>query len=366
MPEAATVAMQEARLVVETAAERGVAPGTLLARTGLTTDDLDDADGRLPRAAFDRLVERAVRLSGDMHFGLHAAERADGDHALPDALHYALGACTTVGNQFGMVARYARLLHADAETTLTADGSVARVTHDLPAASAVARRHLVERWLGALVLLARRHAGGFAPREVWFAHPATPDTSEHERIFQAPVGFERPVGTIILDRSALDLRLRDGDPALQRILDAHLATILPDVLPPDVSHVVRRRIREAAHGPLPTMGSVAAALAMSPRTLQRRLTGERTTYRRLLADVREDLARQHLAETRLSIAEIAFLLGFADVTSFHRAFKRWTGLTPRAYREGGEAPPGQGTGAVFGAFGQDLGAPGQGRARPAP
>jgi AraC-like DNA-binding protein len=366
MHEAATVAMQEARLVVDTAAERGVPPGTLLAHTGLATDDLDDPDARLPRAAFDGLVERAVRLSGDMHFGLHAAERADGDHALPDALRYALGACATVGDQFSMFARYARLLHTDAETTLTANGSVARVTHDLPAASAVTRRHLVERWLGALVMLARRHADGFVPREVWFAHPATPDTSEHERIFQAPVRFERAVGTIFLDRSALDVRVRDGDPALQRILDAHLATILPDVLAPDVSHVVRRRIREASHGPLPAMGSVAAALAMSPRTLQRRLARERTTYRNLLAEVREDLARQHLAESRLSIAEIAFLLGFADVTSFHRAFKRWTHLTPRAYREGDGIVPSDDVGTEFGAFGQDVGAAGQGHAPPAP
>src|SRR5919108_3497190 len=116
MPEAATVAMQEARLVVDTAADQGVPSGKLLAHVGLATDDLDDAEARLPRAALDRLVERAVRLSGDMHFGLHAAEHAEGDHALPDALRYGLGACATVGDQFSMVARYARLLHADAET----------------------------------------------------------------------------------------------------------------------------------------------------------------------------------------------------------------------------------------------------------
>jgi len=138
------------------------------------------------------------------------------------------------------------------------------------------------------------------------------------------------------------------------------------VLAPDVSHVVRRRIREASHGPLPEMASVAAALAMSPRTLQRRLAGQRTTYRRLLSEVREDLACQHLAESRLSIAEIAFLLGFADVTSFHRAFKRWTGQTPRTYRERRELVPGGDLATRFGALGQDVGVAGQRRVSPAP
>jgi AraC-like DNA-binding protein len=360
MLQAATVALQEARLVVDTAAARGVAPRRLLAGAGLGPAALADPDARLSQAGFDRLLERAVHLSGDINFGLHAAERAGDGHRLPNPLHSALNACATVGDQFRMVARYARLLHADAEMTLTAEGSVARMTLALPGSGAVARRHLAERWLGALVLLARRKADAeFAPQEVWFAHPATRDISAHERIFRAPVRFAQAVDALVVGREALDVRVRDGDPGLLRVLDAYLATILPDVQPPDLTYVVRRRVREASPREIPAIGTVAAALAMSPRTLQRRLARERTSYQHLVSEVREDLARQYLTESRLSISEIAFVLGFSDVSAFHRAFKRWTDQTPRAYRQRAGTALDAGSGGRSGAFGQDSGAQGQ-------
>jgi AraC-like DNA-binding protein len=91
------------------------------------------------------------------------------------------------------------------------------------------------------------------------------------------------------------------------------------------------------HGSLPSIDAVAAGLAMSPRTLQRRLAASGTSYQRLVTEVREELARNHLRDSRLSIGEIAFVLGFSDVSAFHRAFKRWTAQTPSAFR-GAQAP----------------------------
>jgi AraC-like DNA-binding protein len=365
MEQAATVAIQEARLIVDTAAERGVAPASLLAHAGLAVGALDHPAERLSRAVFDRLLEQAVHLSGDIDFGLHAAERTDDGHRLPDPLHYALNACPTIGDQFSIVARYARLLHADAELTFTADAGGAHMTLSLPGSRAVARRHLAERWLGAIVLLARRRAdAAFAPREVWFAHPPTPDTSAHERIFRAPVRFEQAVDALVVDRDALDVRVADGDAGLQRVLDAYLGTILPEARPAELSELVRRRLREPSDGRLPAIASVAAALAMSPRTLQRRLAHDRTTYQDLVSEVREDLAREYLTESRLSISEIAFVLGFSDVSSFHRAFKRWTHQTPRAYRQRAGASRDDGVRGRRGALGQDSGARGQDPAPP--
>jgi AraC-like DNA-binding protein len=335
MLQAAAVAVPEACLIVDTAAAGGVPPEVLLASAGLGSTALDDPDARLSRAGFDRLLEEAVRLSGDINFGLHAAERTGDGHRLPAPLRYALNSCPTVGDQFRMVARYARLLHADAEMTFSADGSVARMKLDLPGSGAVARRHLAERWLGATVLLARRQAdAGFAPKEVWFAHPATPDTSAHQRIFRAPLRFEQGLDALVLRLDTLDVRVPEGDAQLQRVLDAYLATLLPEVPASDLSQLVRRLLRDASEGHLPVIRTVAAALAMSPRTLQRRLAHERTSYQGLVSEVRADLARQHLSESRLSISEIAFVLGFSDVSGFHRAFKRWTNQTPRAYRQG--------------------------------
>jgi AraC-like DNA-binding protein len=328
-----TVAVEESRLFVATAAAGGVEPRALLERAGVPLAALEEPGGRVPRADFDRLVEQAVQLSGDAHLGLHAAERLDAGHRLPDPLHYGLAACATVGDQLAMAARYAPLLHSDAEVGFMDDGPVARLTHDLPASGAVARRHRAERWLGALALLVRRQAGaGVAPLEVWFTHPAPRDRAAHERIFRAPLRFEQDVDALLLPHAVLGVRVRNGDHDLQRVLDAYLATLLPAAQPADLADLVRRRLGEGAQGRRPDVATVAAALALSPRTLQRRLAEDGTGFRRLVRELREDRAREHLSASGLSLSEIAYVLGFADASSFHRAFKRWTGETPRAYR----------------------------------
>jgi len=90
---------------------------------------------------------------------------------------------------------------------------------------------------------------------------------------------------------------------------------------------------------LPTIGQVARAMCLSERTLQRRLAQEGVKFSTLLDEVRLQLASRYLEAGRASLTEIAYLLGFADPNSFFRSFKRWTGVTPDNYRQGGGAAP---------------------------
>jgi YesN/AraC family two-component response regulator len=102
---------------------------------------------------------------------------------------------------------------------------------------------------------------------------------------------------------------------------------------------LRPLLAEQLHRGSPTLEQIAARLHMSPRTLHRRLAGENTSFRIVVADLRRELAERHLRENELAIGEIAFLLGFSEVSAFHRAFKRWTGWRPLGYRRA-HAPPG--------------------------
>ncbi len=95
---------------------------------------------------------------------------------------------------------------------------------------------------------------------------------------------------------------------------------------------LHRLLGEELCGGSPTLEHLAARLHMSARTLHRRLAEEGTTFRRVVTDVRRELAERHLREQRLAIGEIGFLLGFSEASAFHRAFKRWTGWPPLAYR----------------------------------
>jgi AraC-like DNA-binding protein len=101
---------------------------------------------------------------------------------------------------------------------------------------------------------------------------------------------------------------------------------------------VRRRIIEALPSGPPALSAVARALGQSPRSLRRHLASEGTSFQRLVEQIRSELAAQHLQDPRLTVSEIAFLVGFSELSPFLRAFRRWTGLTPGEYRHRGKAP----------------------------
>jgi AraC-like DNA-binding protein len=331
------IAIQEIRLLVAAAGRAGLDRRTLLDAAGVPPDRYADPDARVSDSTLERLVEAAVRLTGDTSFGIHAGELSGTQIRLPDPLHYALDSCATVGDQYRMIAKYARLVHGNVELTLTIDGRTARLTHRLRGGRALSRRHLSERALTGLALMLRRQTTT-ALREVWFAHPRPEDVSEHERVFGAPLRFEQPVDALVLDAAGLAAPVPGADPALGRVLADHLDHLLPPGPAPDALEDVRERIRTEMRGKPPSIEAVASGLAMSCRTLQRRLSARGTTFQLLVREVREDVARHQLADSELSIGEIAFVLGFSDVSAFHRAFKRWTRRTPSAFRRAAVAP----------------------------
>ncbi len=118
--------------------------------------------------------------------------------------------------------------------------------------------------------------------------------------------------------------------AIRTSSQARALAKLPKAEP--TADTVRRFLAEELSNGQPKLEQLASQLHMSARTLHRRLEQEGTNYRRVLTEVRHELAVRHLIERRLAIGEIAFLLGFSEVSAFHRAFRHWTGHAPHAYR----------------------------------
>jgi AraC-like DNA-binding protein len=334
------VSIRQIEAVLAMAISRGVEAGPLLDAAGVAAADLTDPDGRITHDQFEVVLLEAVRRTGDPDFGLHMGELMS--HArLPGALHAAVFASTTLGDGYRRLSRFMGLIHGRAELRLEVRGDVARLWHRLGVASAEAGRHLGEWLLSACFTRGRMLVGpGFSVREVTFAHQAPASTTEHARIFAAPVRFGQPVDALVFDHRLLDLPADGADPVLLRVLDAHLEQIAPPAPPPDLLLAVRTRVGEALKGRCPPIASVAARLHMSPRSLQRRLADLGTSYQALVSDVRRELALRHLSEGTLAISETAFVLGFSEVSTFHRAFKRWTGQTPASFRLGRAARPG--------------------------
>lgn len=329
-----TVSVRVFQLVLAGAAARGVDPRALLRAAGISGTELADPDGRLPRTAELRMWTQAALASDDEHFGLHLCERMPVDGLGP--LGFAVRSSATLGEAYQRVMRYLRLLVHGPVLDLRIEVDVARLRHRPPTTGPAPSRHAVEFLLGNMIVLARKGVDAtLVPWAVAFRHAPPRDVGPYRTLFGRNVRFEQEHDELVLDRDLLARPQQQAEPSLASVLDQHLSSLLASA-PADGSFLERVDTTIAAELERgePSVGSVAARLHMSPRTLQRRLRDEGTSLTDRLDRTREALAARLLREPSRAIGEVAFLLGFSEVSTFHRAFKRWTGMTPVAYRRG--------------------------------
>jgi AraC-like DNA-binding protein len=313
-------------------AARGHDTAAMLQAEGVDPSVVDEPEARLPHAIMIRVWEAAGRLTGDQDLGLHAAEAIrPGDFG---AIEYLVRTSQTLGAGLVRLARYYAVLNDGAEVVLEAQRDRAVWSHCLSYPGGLPRQ--ISEYLIGCLLVVLRHAMGveWAPLEVRFPHPKPVDTSAHRRLFRAPPQFGSERSELVIPRSLFDAPLLRADPALQSLVEAQVADLLRSLPRAEATtDGVRRLLAEELCDGKPTLERLAARLHMSARTLHRRLENEGTTFRRIVTDVRRELAERQLRERQLGVSEIAVLLGFSEPSAFHRAFKRWTGQPPRAYRQ---------------------------------
>jgi AraC-like DNA-binding protein len=238
----------------------------------------------------------------------------------------------TLGAAFERVCRYQRLIHETSQVRLEKSRDRAVLSHRMSGGTA-APRQTAELLLAAWVRAGRIATGvDWSPAQVRFAHRAPSDVGEHERFFAAPVRFATGENALVFPAALLDLPCRRTDPSLLSLLDRYAADRLGDPRGATFADRARAALSDELQAGNVTAQRLAARLRVSVRTLHRFLAAERTSYRRLLDQLRLDIAERHLADDRMSVGEVAFLVGFSELSAFDRAFKRWTGRTPATYR----------------------------------
>jgi AraC-like DNA-binding protein len=303
----------------------------IMREVGIDAAILDKPDAPVPMSSVVLLIARAVETTGDANLGLHLAECAELESF--DVHLYAMLSSPTLGAAYERLCRYQRLINDRTRVELEVRGEQAVLRHSMPG-GLPAPRQSVEFVLAAWVRSGRVATGQhWRPIEVRFAHPEPPDSSHHARFFDAPIRFSTGENTLVLPAASLELPCKGSNPGLLSVLDRYAADRL-ELVPRSESVADRARTALATEilDGEPSASALARRLRMSVRTLNRSLAAEGTTYRKLLDQLRCDLATRHLADDRVSISEVAFLLGFSDISAFHRAFRRWTGRTPAAFR----------------------------------
>jgi AraC-like DNA-binding protein len=302
---------------------------------GIDATRLEQPDARVPAAWMERLWPLAGQLTGDADVGLHSAESYN-----PGALGivgYVVLSCRTAGDALDRLSRYVPLLNDGLTVEVVDDGR--RTTYRF---GAVADRdsylHRDPRQAfetlaaGMVVTLQRLATAPCLPIEVCFRHQAPPSIAEHQRVF-GQVRFGQREDVVVYDNVTLRMPFISADAALLAVFEGNATRTLEALAARGgVSGRVLRVLGARLKGAVPPLSEVASALAMSERAVQRSLTEEQTSYRQLVDDVRKNLAIEHLSRPGTSATDVAFLLGFSEPSAFTRAFRRWTGAPPTAFR----------------------------------
>lgn len=299
----------------------------------LSPNDLEGPEARITQAANNVVVAELARRSGDPDFGLHFAERLDLDAF--DVVGHLAARSPTLGHALARVCEFSRILHDAGRVDLEHHADSVVLYPGCRGLVHVYPRHVAEfATLGALVLARRVTGGRIVPRAVMFKHAAPARIAEHRRLFGVTPKFGDPETAVGFAPEVLDLRIEGSQPGLVSHLDAYARDVMSR-LPEDggIVATVERVVTAHLSRGVPEIEAIAQQIAVSSRTLQRRLADAGTTFAEVVDRARRQLAERYLLEGRLALAEIGFLVGFSDPSNFHRAFKRWTGVTPKAFRD---------------------------------
>lgn len=334
LPQSPAIAASEASRLARFADAQGLPLDPLLGRFGIRREDLLDPDGWVPLPAFLALREAAAEAWGDPHLGLHMAERASlADHG---TLGFVLRNAPMVRRALEDLMRYIHVVKQQVEISLREQDPDCLLSYRLLDRTLPDTRQDSESSLALGVSMLRELVGPECRIDaVHFLHDAPDDPSELQRFFAAPLHFGRPVNVIVFPCAYLERRLPEADPQLYAVIRRHADAVLEGlraIQGTDLAAEVGRLVLESLSHGEPRVSDIAQALAMGERTLQRRLSELGTSFARIVEDTRHRLSLNYLEDPNLRLTEIAFFLGYSELSAFHRAFRRWSGTTPQQYR----------------------------------
>jgi AraC-like DNA-binding protein len=334
-----TISAGFARALVDLAVARGADRDALVGRAGIAPADLADQDRRLPLAAYAALMREAKAMTGDPALALHFGEAFDITQLSIVGL---MGqASDNYADAFAQIGRYVRLA-IDVELEEEAKGERLVLRRDDTGTWLVDMRkdpnafpEITESSFARMAASpGRAETAPALLKAVHFTHKEPPYRDEYDRIFRVPVVFESKWNAVLLaDDSWMNLKPPTSSAYVLAILRERAEALL-DAL--DGSASTRGKLETLLVPLLHTgearMTNAARRLGVSRASLFRRLRAEGTSFERVLDDLRHRLALRYVVDEKLRVAEAAYLLGFSDPAAFSRAFKRWTGKSPRAMR----------------------------------
>jgi len=321
--------------LLETAAARGVDAHALAQAAGLAMP-LAPLPDSLAAQDYIALLAIGAELTGDAHFGLHVGERMRlGAYSVYGLI---LLACANFAQAIEQTQRYEQLAHDLGRSHLAIEDGSGLACYTWTSHFPDATRHLAESVFAGIRSFGSWLAGRpLAPRRLAFAHASDADPAEYERVLGMVPAFGAPAHLACFDAALLAMPVPNADAGMYPVLQQHAERLLREREDERERHGVVAQVRAAVIRNLANdrvrLAGIAEELGLSARTMQRKLSDAGASFQQVLDAARYALARDYLRQRGLSLADIAFLLGYQEQSAFTHAFREWSGVNPGAWRE---------------------------------
>jgi AraC-like DNA-binding protein len=319
-------------------ASLGASPVEVLRDVGLELSLFDNPDSRISYLARGRLLAHCVQRTGCAHFGLLVGQRASLRSfgligLLARSSQDAGGALRSLVRHFHYQARGAVL-------ALEVDGDLAVLSYESYQPRAAATDQVGDGAVAIAFNILHELCGpDWTPIELRLAHRKPADVAPFRRFFNAPLRFDAEQYAVVFSATWLARALPGTDPDLRSLLQEQINK-LEQQHEDDFAAQVRSMLRHALVTGHAGADQIAALFSVDRRTLNRRLNAQGIGFQQIVDEVSLEIARQMLSDSAMDIVQVADLLGYANASAFTRAFRRWSGETPAAWREQAKANPG--------------------------
>ena len=317
--------------LLEVGVQHGLERAWLMDAVGLTEEALHDPDARISIGVIWELWRTIIDAVPDPHLGLRIGE--DLDLGQLGVVGYSLKFSGTLRRAFDRLVRYIHICSQAVQLQVDERADRFQLTVKRETSFELLRQPLDARLAGLVTLARVLTQSDLDPLEVQFPYARPDDTREHARVFRAPLRFDADVAGFALRSSDLSREIPTADETLDTHLDRYIEDLMKGLAEHDsLTESVVAVMWAQLSGGRSDLASTAHQLGISPRSVQRRLKDEGTTYGQLLETFRSQAAAGLLKGQQFSVEEIAFILGYSEPSTFYRAFRRWTGMTPREFR----------------------------------
>jgi len=310
----------------------GLDSAVLCQKAGLDPQGIDDPKAPHPLCATTQLWQLAAQASGDPAIGLRVSRLVS--PTTFHALGYALVASENLREVFERIVRYHQMVSEAIIPQLSRENGRYLLRLVVPDGSPAPAPEAIDAFAAIYVRTCRNRLGrDYAPLGVWLMRPPPPDPAPWHAVFRAPMHFGAVQDRLEFACADFECHLDDTNPELAEHDEAVLNRTLELLHPLTWERRVRNAIEKHLPNGVPSADQIAESMHLSLRNLQRHLADEGCRYDALLDQCQQNLAFAYLQDADASLSEIGLRLGFADASSFNRAFRRWTGLSPGQFRD---------------------------------